>query len=181
MSGSDVAIGVMIAITFGIFCWLGYLLTTSRPSKAAASSPAPFASAEKNRQPQRTAVTFDQFMDRLAKQNQAKWLCASLAGITNRNEDGSVRQEYIAELSEFENLQLVHEPDNVHDANAVAALDLFDQQVGYIPAWLARDVGPALASDGGVAECYVQHLREVRPGVNAVAVGVLWRKGPAKH
>lgn len=77
-----------------------------------------------------------------------------LAGVTYRNPDGTNRQDLIEELEDaFADsgevcLDLKREPDNQYDSNAIAVLDPFGRQLGYLSREVAAQLAPDL--DGGV-------------------------------
>lgn len=70
-----------------------------------------------------------------------------VAGVTYDNPDGSSRQKIIKRCRVGEEAQLVWEPNNPHDANAVAVRRQSDEQIGY----LNRDVAETFVgqSQGG--------------------------------
>jgi len=56
-----------------------------------------------------------------------------VVGVSKDNADGSSRQQVIArEVAENDPLQLVLEPDNPFDPNAVKVLSKFGHQIGYL-------------------------------------------------
>ena len=58
-----------------------------------------------------------------------------IVGVTRGN-----RQELLEELSEYDEIELVREPNNPHDPNAIAVLNPDGEKLGYIRAGLARDL-----------------------------------------
>ncbi len=71
-----------------------------------------------------------------------------LAGVTQNNPDGTKRQATLGKLAPGDIAALVREPQNPHDANAVAVVDPHFGQLGYIPAGLAALLADQL--DGGL-------------------------------
>ena len=72
-----------------------------------------------------------------------------VCGVSKKNEDGSRRQEIIAQCWFDEDLDLVREPDNPHDEDAIAVFRAsFTEQCGYLPARLASKIAPLM--DSGV-------------------------------
>ncbi len=63
-----------------------------------------------------------------------------VAGIPHPNRDGSNRLQIALECKPCEQLDLVPEPDNPSDSNAIAVLRENGQQVGYLPTELAAIV-----------------------------------------
>src|SRR6266700_2772416 len=55
-------------------------------------------------------------------------------GIYYRNSDGSIRQKVIRSCVPGEMLQLVAEPDNTHDPNAIKVCRMNGDQLGYLGA-----------------------------------------------
>ena len=81
-----------------------------------------------------------------------------IAGTSQRNEDGTKRQTLVAALYEGEELALVPEPDNPHDANAIAVLDRRGRQLGYLPAETAKDLRKRFLAENLVATCRVSEI-----------------------
>lgn len=82
---------------------------------------------------------FDDFLDRQVLITNGKSFYGRVAGTTQWNDDGTQRQAAIAELRSCDELQLVPEPDNPHDANAVRVLSPTGKQIGYLEARLAGE------------------------------------------
>jgi hypothetical protein len=68
-----------------------------------------------------------------------------LVGVTHANADGTPRQDLVRRLTKGEELVLTPEPNNPHDAEAVAVFNRDGQQLGYLP----RHSGVALLIDRG--------------------------------
>ena len=60
-----------------------------------------------------------------------------VAGVTHRNSDGTRRQAIIRKCSIGEKVDLVDEPDNKYDPNAIKVCRKNGEQLGYIPAGYA--------------------------------------------
>lgn len=58
-----------------------------------------------------------------------------IVGVTRGN-----RQELLEELSEYDEIELVREPNNPHDPNAIAVLNPDGKKLGYIRAGLAEEL-----------------------------------------
>lgn len=82
---------------------------------------------------------FDDFMDRHVEVTNGKTFYARLAGGTYQNPDGSSRQAVIAQLKPCEELQLVPEPENDIDPNAIRVMAPSGQQIGYLESRLAGE------------------------------------------
>lgn len=63
-----------------------------------------------------------------------------IVGVTARNDDGTRRQDLIEFLSPGEELELVRDPDNEHDENAVEVHDSGGDQLGFVRRELAEEV-----------------------------------------
>jgi hypothetical protein len=61
----------------------------------------------------------------------------SVAGESFRNDDGTDRQAIIAGIRAGEPLELIAEPDNPHDENAIKVLREDGKQIGYVKRSLA--------------------------------------------
>ena len=66
-----------------------------------------------------------------------------VAGVNHPNADGSDRREIIRDCDEGEELVLKHSPVP-QDKNAVAVLDREGNQLGWLPAWNAKEIAPIL-------------------------------------
>ncbi|QIZ66660.1 HIRAN domain-containing protein [Geobacillus subterraneus] len=77
-----------------------------------------------------------------------------IVGVTRKNEDGTSRQELIAECYEGEELFLEREPDNEHDPNAISVWNEHWEQLGYINKDLASRLAPQMDKGMRVA-CFV--------------------------
>ena len=65
---------------------------------------------------------------------------SKVAGVTKPNRDGSNRQVAIGKCQSGEPLDLVPEPDNPNDKDAIAVYSSAGQQIGYLHSDLAQDV-----------------------------------------
>ena len=82
---------------------------------------------------------------------------AMVAGVTDLNGDGSNRQEAIGQCQSGEPLDLVPEPDNPHDKNAIAVYSSAGKQIGYLDTDLAQDVLDC-GDEGSNFCCYVTEV-----------------------
>ena len=70
---------------------------------------------------------------------------AKIAGVTMSNEDGSSRIDILAKCKAGEELQLIREPDNPYDKNAVKVCRMNGEQLGFIPKEIAEsNIAPRL-------------------------------------
>jgi len=70
----------------------------------------------------------------------------SVAGVSYNNDDGSSRQRIISQCRPGETLMLIREPDNNFDPGAIKVTRRNGQQIGYVPAHIARN-----GDSGGLA------------------------------
>ena len=84
-----------------------------------------------------------------------------IVGVSFENENGSARQELIAELESVPcALSLVRECDNPHDNNAIAVFDTKGRQLGYLSRHIADQMSKVM--DAGI---HVQaHVMQVTGG-----------------
>lgn len=69
-----------------------------------------------------------------------------LAGVSKKNSDGSSRQKIIEEcVWKGHPLDLIPEPDNPYDKNAVGVWWSKDRQIGYLSAQVAETVSPLIS------------------------------------
>ena len=85
-----------------------------------------------------TRTPFDSFMDRHVEVTNGKSFYARLAG-TTQIDQGTPRQWAIADLRPQDELQLMPEPDNPADPNAIRVLAPDGRHVGYLEARLAGE------------------------------------------
>lgn len=120
-----------------------------------------------------TRSSFDDFMDSHVVATNGKSFYARLAGTTYGNLDGSSRQAVIATLKPHDELQLVHEPDNEADKNAVRVLATSGLQIGYLEARLAGETMRRSAK-GIITRAFVSNLTGGRSGqVLGCTLGIL--------
>ena len=74
---------------------------------------------------------------------EPKNIFTNVAGIKYKNEDGTDRQEILKRCEEGDELELIREPNNRYDSNAVAVY-AGDEQVGYLFREEASEIGPLL-------------------------------------
>ena len=68
-----------------------------------------------------------------------------VVGVTFRNDDGSSRQDIIANITQDAPISIMREPTNRFDKNAIKVLYV-DQQIGYIPREFAQILAPMMDS-----------------------------------
>jgi hypothetical protein len=78
-------------------------------------------------------------------------------GVTFKNDDGSSRQRIIKECSVGEVIELVPEPDNRYDSDAVKVCRQNGGQLGYLPS------GHRMAEDGELNADYRVTIEEIYP------------------
>lgn len=83
-----------------------------------------------------------------------------VAGVTHDNGDGTSRQEIIARCREGEHLLLARDPANLYDTNAVEVRRENGEQLGYLSADWAEEIGPRI--DRGWV--YVVRLKNITGG-----------------
>jgi hypothetical protein len=77
-----------------------------------------------------------------------------VAGESFANADGTSRQDILGRCAGGEFLRLDPEPDNPHDRNAVKICRLNGEQIGYVPAEHAAEIGEFIAPEGILAVLY---------------------------
>ena len=84
-----------------------------------------------------------------------------VVGVTFENADGATRQRIIAKCGIGEDIDLVPEPDNPHDANAVAVKRRgTGEQIGY----LSRDVAGRLVEQAESGTAFSAEIHEIIGG-----------------
>lgn len=73
---------------------------------------------------------------------------SKVAGVSKKNEDGEKIQSLLADLYDGCDLELVREPDNRYDSNAIKVYAVGDH-IGYINADLAKDLASKM--DSGIS------------------------------
>lgn len=71
---------------------------------------------------------------------------SKIVGVTYKNRDGSSRQNIIKRCSVGELLELIREPKNEHDPNALKICRQNGEQLGYIGAEQAEELAPLMDS-----------------------------------
>ena len=107
--------------------------------------------------------SFDDFLDRHVEVTNGKSFYGRLAGTTHLNSDGSSRQAAIAELRPCDELSLVPEPENPHDANAIRVLAPSGVQLGYLESRLAGET-VRRARKGIVTRAFASNVTGGRAG-----------------
>ena len=82
-------------------------------------------------------ISDDATLDDVKRLESLKHYITKVAGVTHENKDGTSRQEIIADCYEGESLNLVPEPDNPIDENAIAVCRASGEQIGYLNKGLA--------------------------------------------
>jgi len=90
-------------------------------------------------------------MAKIIKIPSAYVMDTKVVGVSKENSDGTSRQQIIVrEVAENDPLQLVLEPDNPFDPNAVQVLSKFGHQIGYLGRDVAERVRMALLNEVNV-------------------------------
>ncbi len=110
-------------------------------------------------------------MDEVAAAKDGNWYHGKVVGVTHRNPDGSDRQAIARTLNERDELQLVPEPDNRYDENAIKVLTPNGDQVGYLEGRLASELGRRM-NKGRQVICVFRTLRESK-GIAGVSFALL--------
>jgi hypothetical protein len=114
---------------------------------------------------------FENWMDQRARDLRGDWFDGKVAGITWNNPDGSSRQVIASRLATYDELDLVPQPDNPFDPNAIAVMAPDGQQVGFLDSRLAGEISRRMKRGGG-AKCFVRAVRESY-GCAGVAFGLV--------
>lgn len=100
----------------------------------------------------------------------ANTFLVGVRGESHRNDDGTDRQEIIKELKVGQPVNLVADPMNKHDRNAVAVLTAAGKQIGFLPSD-ARDSSSILRGEPIKATIY-----KLTGGTNWFARSILGKK-----
>lgn len=93
--------------------------------------------------PDREDLAFEQVLTARIGSAIDKHFYSKLVGVTHLNADGGDRQELISKCAMCDVVELVREPNNPFDPNAIQVQNKDGQQLGY----LARDVAEQIALD----------------------------------
>lgn len=80
-----------------------------------------------------------------------------VVGVSFENPDGTSRQKLISKMSEGEAIQLVRDPDNPKDRNAIKVLNKDSRQVGFIDKFRVQELAPQMDS-GYEVEAWVESI-----------------------
>ncbi len=85
-----------------------------------------------------------------------------LAGVTYDN-----RQDSISRCHDCDTLELIREPDNPYDSNAIRVMDA-GRTLGYIPAAQAATLAPYMDAGEEIANCFIDRITggDLNLGVN---------------
>lgn len=108
------------------------------------------------------------------------WFPAKVVGVTHRNDDRTSRQSAIKKLESLDSLDLVPEPTNPYDSNAIRVIggylakdfEWIDRQIGYLDSRLAGETTRAMKR-GTRYLCFVLDVTgegEPHRGVNIALV-----------
>lgn len=114
---------------------------------------------------------FEDWMDSKARDLRGEWFDGKVSGVTWDNPDGTSRQDIARTLNLYDELELMPEPGNVFDPNAIALYAPNGQQLGYLESRLAGEITRRMRRGGG-AKCFVRALRQ-RGDTVGVAFGLV--------
>lgn len=72
-----------------------------------------------------------------------------VVGVTHNNQDGVSRQEILARMKRWEVVDIIREPNNAYDKNAIGVISGMGQ-IGHLPASTAADIAPLMDRGAGV-------------------------------
>lgn len=78
-------------------------------------------------------------------------------GVSKKNNDGTSRQQVIAKLQEGNEVQLVRDPENDYDENAIEVWNKRGDQIGFIDKMRAEELSPQMDS-GYPVEVWVDRI-----------------------
>ncbi len=166
-------VGFFLAFTMVAVCVFAISsIQRSRESKLLE----PGRDAQPPSEPTQKPKDFDKHFDDLVSERGGKWISCSIVGVSHQNVDGSSRQEFVAKLKPWQELQLRREPDNPFGSTATAVLDGEGNQLGYVPAWLSRELAPEM-DKGKETVCLVRDAGNTE-GRWGAAIGVCWYPRP---
>lgn len=93
----------------------------------------------------------------------SKIFYTKVAGVTKKNPDGERRQSIIRDLSSGDPVNLIREPDNRYDSNAIRVDTAFGQ-IGYIPADTAANDLAAQMDRGYKVSAEISEITGGEPG-----------------
>lgn len=97
-----------------------------------------------------------------------KWIFTKVVGVSHKNSDGSYRRKIIRRCRVPEELQLVPEPDNPFDSNAIAVCRANGEQLGYLNQRLAADMHRWMGNGQQWVAVLTQIIGNDPPGVGAI-------------
>jgi hypothetical protein len=101
---------------------------------------------------------------------QPSQLITACKGEGFRNSDGSDRQDAIRSLNPGDWVQLIREPTNIRDPNAVALMTNWGGQIGYLNRDIAKIVAPLMDADLTVHGVVERVQCRTRPGSPLIAL-----------
>lgn len=100
-----------------------------------------------------------------------KHLYANVAGTMYKNDDGTYRPDILSNCEEGDPLELVREPNNKHDNNAVAIHSEYGQ-IGYLYREEAMEIAPLLDA-GSHGEATIIYIKKKTDGFIECHIEVL--------
>jgi hypothetical protein len=99
---------------------------------------------------------FDDAILKKMGSNLAGHFYTKIVGITFKNKDGVTREKLIPTCKPFEPLDLVSEPANSYDPNAIAVHKKGGPQLGYLNSSTAEEVATSMKKHGAVWQACVK-------------------------
>lgn len=110
-----------------------------------------------------------------------KWIFTKVVGVSHKNLDGSYRKTIIRRCRVPEELQLVPEPDNPFDSNAIAVCRANGEQLGHLNQRLAADIHRWMANGQHWVAVLTQIIGNDPKRVGAILALVRSPAAPDKH
>jgi hypothetical protein len=104
---------------------------------------------------------FDDAILKAVGSNIDKHFYTKLVGITHENEDGTLRESLIATCKPFDPLEVVWEPNNRYDPNAIAIHKTNGRMLGYLNSRTAEEVARSMKR-GTVWQACVNGIAEIK-------------------
>lgn len=95
-----------------------------------------------------------------AETSRKKWYPTKVTGVTYKNDDGSSRQTILGKCSNGETVDLIREPNNPHDRNAVKVCRKSGEQLGYVARDSAEMVQRAIVEEHKQPKSRILEIRK---------------------
>lgn len=93
----------------------------------------------------------------LMEKQEEKSFYSKVAGVTKNNKNGTSRQELLKKCQTKDRLQLIRDPENPYDKNAIKVCLATGEQIGFLRRELAEELAPKLDS-GKKIEAFVSEV-----------------------